>query len=44
MTPVVDVAIDTPRSFILRFENGLVLRMVDNSEHYESFSVGNLYV
>jgi hypothetical protein len=44
MSPVVDVAIDSPKSFVLRFENGMALRVVDNSEQYESFSFGNLFV
>jgi len=44
MTPVSDVVIDTPKSFILTFANGMALRVVDNSEQYESFSVGNLHV
>jgi hypothetical protein len=44
MTPVMDVVIDSPKSFVLTFENGMALRVVDNSEQYESFSVGSLYV
>lgn len=44
MRPVVDVAIESSKSFILTFENGMALRVVDNSEQYESFSVGNLFV
>lgn len=44
MTPVVEVAIDSAKSFLLTFENGMALRVIDNSEHCESFSVGNLYV
>jgi hypothetical protein len=44
MTPVSNVVIDTPKSFILTFANGMALRVVDNSEQYESFSVGNLHV
>ena len=31
--------IDPPRSFSLRFGNGLVLRVFDNSPQYESFSI-----
>src|SRR6187401_2623574 len=41
---VAEVAIDTPKSFSLVFENGQVLRVIDDSEHYESFSVGELIV
>ena len=44
MTPVSDVVIDSPKSFVLQFANGMALRVIDNSEQYESFSVGNLYV
>jgi len=43
-TRVKDISIDTPKSLVLKFENKLSLRMVDNSDHYESFSVGNLFV
>jgi hypothetical protein len=43
-SPVREVAIDTPRSFVLRFANALVLRVVDTSDQYESFSVDDLYV
>lgn len=43
-SPVEDVAIDTPRSFILRFANTLVLRVIDTSDQYESFSVDGLCV
>ena len=38
------VTIDTPRSFKLAFNNGLTFRVVDNSDQYETFSVGGLYV
>ena len=44
MVPVSEVLIESPKSFLLRFENRLTLRVVDNSEHYESFSVGNMHV
>jgi hypothetical protein len=44
MTPVVDVIIDSAKSFVLRFANKMSLRVIDNSEQYESFSVGNFYV
>jgi len=43
-SPVSEVAIDFPKSFVLTFENGMGLQVVDNSKQYESFSVGNLYV
>jgi hypothetical protein len=41
---VVELTIDTPNAFKLLFSNGQSLRLVDNSQHYESFSVGGLYV
>ena len=41
---VEQVAIDSERSFVAAFENGFKLRFVDNSDQYESFSVGGLYV
>src|SRR5687768_15360128 len=41
---VQDIEIDTPRSFILRFDNGLMLRVIDTSDECESFSVDGLYV
>jgi len=44
MTAVVAVINDTPNSFVLKFANEMSLRVIDNDEHYESFSVGNLYV
>ncbi len=43
-SPVQEVVIDSPQSFILRFANTLVLRVVDTSDQYESFSVDGLYV
>jgi hypothetical protein len=43
-SPAQDVQIDTPRSFIVRFNNGLLLRVIDTSDQYESFSVDGLYV
>ena len=43
-SPVQEVAIDSPRSIILRFANALVLRVVDTSDQYESFSVNGLFV
>jgi len=44
MSPVSEVRIDSPKSFVLSFENSLALRVIDNSEQYESFSVGDLCV
>jgi hypothetical protein len=44
MSPVTDVLIDSPKSFVMTFANGLGLRLVDCSDEYESFSVGSLYV
>ena len=41
---VIEVTIDSPKSFKLLFSNGQSLRVVDNSEQYESFSVGGLFV
>lgn len=41
---VIDVAIDSPKSLKLVFSKGQSLRVIDNSEQYESFSVGGLYV
>ena len=39
---VMEITIDTQKSFKLVFGNGHTLRVVDDSEHYESFSVGDL--
>ena len=39
-----DVSIDSPKSFVMTFDDGRSLRFVDNSDKYESFSVGGLYV
>jgi hypothetical protein len=44
MTPITEITIDSPKSFMLLFQNQMSLRVIDNSEQYESFSVGNLYV
>jgi hypothetical protein len=44
MATVSEVLIDSPRSFILKFSNELALRVIDTSDQFESFSVGNLYV
>ncbi len=44
MSPITDVVIDSPKSFVMTFANGLGLRLVDCSDEYESFSVGRLYV
>jgi hypothetical protein len=39
-----DVLIDSPKSFVVKFEDGSVVRFLDNSDKYESFSVGGLFV
>ena len=38
--------LDAPRSFALRFAGGEVLRIFDDSDRYESFSIqpGNIFV
>ena len=43
---VVSSSVDAPRSFALRFESGLELRVFDDSEQYESFSIqpGDVFV
>ena len=43
---VVGSELDPPSSFSLRFSNGYVLRVFDDSEQYESFSIqpGDIYV
>jgi hypothetical protein len=41
---VVKVEIDSPKSFAAHFQGGCKLRPIDNSDQYESFSVGDLYV
>ena len=43
---VVSTSVDAPRSFALRFESGLELRVFDDSEQYESFSIqpGDVFV
>lgn len=43
---VVGTELDSPRSFALKFEGGHVLRIFDDSEKYESFSIqpGNIFV
>ncbi len=41
---VTEVVIDSPKSFKLAFPKGRWLRIIDNSEQYESFSVGGLYI
>jgi hypothetical protein len=43
-SPVREVVIDSPRSFLLKFANSLVLRVLDTSDQHESFSVDGLYV
>lgn len=44
MSPITEVTVDSPKSFMMTFTNGLGLRVVDNSDQYESFSVGDFYV
>ena len=39
-----DVEIDSEKSFVVTFADGYNLRVVDNSDQYESFSVGGMYV
>jgi hypothetical protein len=41
---VIDISIDSPKSFVATFSNSWRLRVVDDSEQYESFSVGGLFV
>ena len=43
---VVSSSVDAPRSFALRFGSGLELRVFDDSEQYESFSIqpGDVFV
>ena len=43
---VMAFTVDAPRLFALKFANGLVLRVFDDSTQYESFSIhpGNIYV
>jgi hypothetical protein len=43
---VIASEVQAPRWFSLRFESGEVLRIFDDSEQYESFSIqpGNIYV
>lgn len=43
-SPVEEVTIDGPRSFVLRFANALALRVVDTLDQHESFSVDGLHV
>ena len=38
------ISVDTDGSFVATFEGGAKLRVIDNSDKYESFSVGNLFV
>jgi hypothetical protein len=38
------VSIDSEKSFVAVFGDGYKLRVIDDSDHYESFSVGGLYV
>ena len=43
---VVATELDPPQSFSLQFGNGMMLRIFDDSEQYESFSIhpGDIYV
>ena len=43
---VTDSHVNAPRSFALTFDSGHVLRVFDDSTHYESFSIqpGDVYV
>jgi hypothetical protein len=41
---VASVVLDTEKSFQVRFSGGYTLVVIDNCEHYESFSVGTLIV
>ena len=36
---VVKTAVEPPKSISLTFEEGFVLRIIDNSTHYESFQI-----
>jgi hypothetical protein len=41
---VTTVVIDSSKSFTLTFSDGRCLRIIDNSDQYESFSFNGLYV
>jgi hypothetical protein len=41
---VIKVEIDSPKSFTALLNNQRKLRVIDNSNHYESFSFDGLYV
>jgi hypothetical protein len=41
---VTDAEVAAPEWFALRFESGESLRIFDDSDQYESFSIGGLYV
>ena len=43
MSPVTDIVIDSPKSFVMTFANGLELRLVDTCDEHDSFSVGSPY-
>jgi|GEM_PF-1801356 len=43
-TTIEGVSIDTSRSFIAFCSDGFQLRVIDNSDRYESFSVGGLFI
>jgi len=42
--PVIKVEIDSSKSFVALFKNHQKLRVIDDSDQYESFSFDNLYV
>lgn len=39
-----EVRIDSSKSFVATFASGLKLRVIDNSDQYESFAFGGLFV
>jgi hypothetical protein len=41
---VTSSSVNAPASFSLYFDSGHVLTVFDNSSHYESFSIGDLYI
>lgn len=41
---IVDVAIESQKAFVAIFADGYRLRVIDNSDQNESFSVGSLFV
>ena len=44
MSPIPEVVIDGSHSFLMMFSNGLALRVVDNSDQCESFSIGDFSI